>query len=71
MAGVTGKTLLALFALAAALAPRSAWPQAASTSSGQAYPAKPVHIVVPFPAAIRSDTATWSRVIRETGIRAE
>jgi tripartite-type tricarboxylate transporter receptor subunit TctC len=55
MAGVAGKRLLALFALAAALASGSARPQAASTGSGQAYPAKPVHIVVPFPAGGPND----------------
>jgi len=43
------RRIRAIGALAAALAlPAAAWAQSASTGSGQAYPAKPVRLIVPF-----------------------
>ena len=47
-------SILIVFAVGGGLAP-GAWAQAPSTGSGQAYPAKAIRIIVPFPAGGTSD----------------
>jgi tripartite-type tricarboxylate transporter receptor subunit TctC len=50
--------IVALVLLCGTASASDPWAQAASTSSGQAYPVKPVRVIVTFPAGGGIDTVT-------------
>jgi tripartite-type tricarboxylate transporter receptor subunit TctC len=65
------------FALALLATALASWP---AQAAAQAYPARPLRLVIPFPPGgsndvvgrmIAAETAKWARVVKEGGIRAE